>query len=212
MIKVILGKKINQLQRFNEQKHRLPVTFIEAGPCAIVDVKTKEKDGYWAVQLGFGGKKKGNIKKPQLGHLKKAGVKTPPRFLKEAKVSRDEAESLKLKVGKTIQVDEVFKVGDKIAVTGISKGKGFAGVMKRWKFAGGPATHGQSDRARAPGSIGGTTTPGRVYKGKKMAGRMGGKQVTVKGLKVVEIDSKENLLVVSGLVPGPKGGLLTIKL
>lgn len=211
MIKVILGKKINQSQRFNEQKYRFPVTLIEAGPCAIVDVKTKDKNGYWAVQLGFGGKKKENIKKPQLGHLTKAGVKTPPRFLKEAKVSKEDAESLKLKVGKTIKADEIFKVGDKIAVTGISKGKGFAGVMKRWKFAGGPATHGQSDRARAPGSIGGTTTPGRVYKGKKMAGRMGGNRATVKGLKVLEVDSTKNLLIVSGLVPGNKKSLLVIK-
>lgn len=206
MLKAILGEKINQTQRFTEKGKRIPVTLIKAGPCPVVQVKTETDDGYWAVQLGFSEKKSKHTTKPILGHFKKAGLKTTPRFLREIRSKIKE-----LKIRDIIKVGDVFKAGDKVAVTGISKGKGFAGVVKRWGFAGGPRTRGQSDRERAPGSIGQHTTPGRVHKGKKMAGRMGGNQVTVKGLKVVEIDKEKNLLLVKGLVPGAKKGLLIVK-
>lgn len=191
----------------------MPVTLIKAGPCFVVQVKTKDRDGYWSIQLGFDQRKEKSTTRPILGHLKKAGLKKIPRFLREIRIKKEQKTDRKqqLKMGDIVKVSDVFKVGDKVSVTGISKGKGFAGVVKRWGFAGGPRTHGQSDRERAPGSIGQTTTPGRVFKGKKMAGRMGGKRVTVKGLKVLEVDKEKNLLVVKGLVPGPKGGLLTIK-
>jgi len=206
MIKAILGEKIKQTRRFTEKGESIPVTFIETGPCPVVQMKTKDHDGYWAIQLGFGQKKAKKISKPILGHFKKAGLKKTPRFLREIRPKTKD-----LKTGDIIKVSDVFKAGDKVSVAGISKGKGFAGVVKRWGFAGGPRTHGQSDRERAPGSIGQTTTPGRVYKGKKMASRMGGEKVTTKGLKVVEVDEKNNLLIVKGLVPGAKGGLLIIK-
>lgn len=208
MINAILGKKLSQSQIFDEKNQRLPVTIVQAGPCIVTQFKTREKDGYDSVQLGFGTKKEKNIKKPQKGHLKKAGIKGKlPRFLKEAKLE----EETKLKLGDEVKAADLFKVGDSVEATGVSKGKGFAGVVKRWGFAGGPATHGQSDRERAPGSIGGTTTPGRVYKGKRMAGRMGQDTVTIKGLKVLEIDKEKHQLVILGLVPGAKGSLLVIK-
>lgn len=207
MPKAILGKKIDQSQRFDEKNNRFPITVIHADSCIVTQIRNQEKDGYESVQLGFDTKKEKNIKKPQKGHLKKAGIKEKtPRFFKEVELEKGE----KLKSGDTVKVADVLKVGDAVTVTSVSKGKGFAGVVKRWGFAGGPATHGQSDRERAPGSIGGTTTPGRVYKGKKMAGRMGQDTVTIKGLKVIELDEKKNHLIVSGLVPGAKGSLLII--
>lgn len=213
MIPGILGQKIDQTQRFTQEGKRIPVTLIKAGPCPLVQIKTDTEDGYWAVQLGFGEKKEKNTSKPILGHLKKAGFKKTPRFLREIRVDSKQltANSKQLKVGKAIKVTDVFKAGDKVTVTGVSKGKGFAGVVKRWGFAGGPRTHGQSDRERAPGSIGQTTMYGRVHKGKKMPGRMGGERVTIKGLRVIKIDEKKNLLVVKGLVPGAKKSLLIIQ-
>jgi len=213
MLNVILGEKIDQTRRFTEKGKSIPVTLIKAGPCPVVQIKTKDDEGYWAIQLGFGSKKAKKTTKPILGHLKKAGLKKRPRFLREIRVDEKEGKKLadEVKPGGEISVKDVFKVGDKIMVTGISKGKGFAGVVKRWGFAGGPRTHGQSDRERAPGSIGQTTTPGRVHKGKKMPGRMGNERVTIKGLKVIEIDEEKNLLVIKGLVPGAKKGLLMIK-
>lgn len=200
MINTILGTKIKQTQKFTSEGVRIPVTLIQAGPCFVVQVK----EG--AIQLGLGEKKEKRTKKPILGHIKKAGLKDIPRFLREVKVKET-----KLKPGAEIKVSNIFKPGDLVNVIGTSKGKGFAGVVKRWGFAGGPRTRGQSDRERAPGSIGATTTPGRVLKGKKMAGRMGGERVTVKNLTVVDIDPKNNLLAVKGLVPGARGGLLIIK-
>lgn len=187
---------------------RIPVTLVKVGPCVVTQVKSSEKDGYWAVQLGFGNKKTTSITKPQLGHLKDAikDTKVAPRFLREVKLSKDP----ELKVGQEINISDVFKKGDLVSVTGISKGKGFAGVVKRWGFAGGPRTHGQSDRLRAPGSIGQGTTPGRVHKGKKMAGRMGAERVTVKNLVVVEVDAEKNELKLSGPIPGGLGGLIMI--
>ncbi|MGB9706855.1 MAG: 50S ribosomal protein L3 [Microgenomates group bacterium] len=205
MVSAILGTKIEQTQKFTEDGKRIPVTKIKAGPCWVVQIKTPKNDGYSALQLGFGEKK--NITKPLGGHLRGAGLKTAPLYLKEVKISPDEVE--KFKLGQEIKAKEVFKIGDKVKVTGWSKGKGFTGVVKRWHFKGGPRTHGQSDRERAPGSIGQRTTPGRVYKGKKMAGRAGGEKVTVSGLIVTDIG--EDILEVKGLVPGPKNGLLIVQ-
>jgi len=207
MLNTIFGTKKGMSQTF-VQDTRVPVTFVNTEPCVVTHIKSGEKDGYWSVQLGFGEKRIKKISKPQKGHLR--GVikgKFAPRFLREVKVDKKP----KYKVGDTVSVSDVFKKGDVVAVTGISKGKGFAGVMKRWGFAGGPRTHGQSDRQRAPGSIGQGTTPGRVHKGKKMGGRMGHEQVTVKNIIVVDVDEKENLLSLSGPVPGIPGGILTIK-
>lgn len=187
---------------------RLPVTRVKAGPCIVTQIKRLEKDGYWAVQLGFGEKKIKNVSKPLKGHLKGAiKGKKAPRFLREVRLSGEPG----FKVGDSISVSDIFKKGDVVAVTGTSKGKGFAGVVKRWGFAGGPRTHGQSDRERAPGSIGQGTTPGRIWKGKKMAGRMGGQRVTIKNLIVVDVDAKSDSLAVSGPVPGTPGSLVIIK-
>lgn len=207
MVNTILGQKQEMSQTF-VQETRVPVTLVKAGPCVVTQIKKEDKDGYWAVQLGFGEKKIKNVTKPMQGHLK--GVikkKIAPRFLREVRLT----EKPKFKVGDKVKVSDVFSEGDVITITGTSKGKGFAGVMKRWGFAGGPRTHGQSDRQRSPGSIGQGTTPGRVHKGKKMPGRMGGETVTVKSIKVVSIDSEKDEMMVSGPVPGPRKGFLIIK-
>lgn len=201
----ILGLKIEQSQRFDDKGVRIPVTIIEAGPCYVVAVKQLDKDGYNALQLGFGVKREKNITKPILGHIKKAGIKTNPRFLKEIKVSENV-----LKPGDIINVSEVFQIGDMVDVVGTSRGRGFTGVVKRHHFKGGPRTHGQSDRERAPGSIGQTTTPGRVYKGKRMAGRSGGERVTVRNLKVFNVDGSTNKLIVRGIIPGTRNSLVII--
>lgn len=217
----ILGKKINQTQTFNEKGERLPQTIIDVSSCYLIGIKTPESHGYWAVKLGMGYKK--NIKKPVFGELKQAGIKTPLAFLKEIRLKRlskvkfveesgkkgVEVNGVKVFIGDSINPQKFFIQGEKVTISGISKGKGFQGVVKRHGFAGGPRTHGQSDRERAPGSIGQTTTPGRVYKGKRMAGRMGGERITIKNLKVIAV--KEDQLVVKGLVPGPKGSWLEIK-
>ena len=201
MLQGFLGKKIGMTQIFREDGRVVPVTVIEAGPCVVTQVKTLENDGYEAVQLGFGDVKRRN--KPQAGHLKNSKLS---RYLRE--VSTDDTSEFE--VGQTIGVD-IFEAGEKIDVIGKSKGRGFAGVMKRWNFGGGPRTHGQSDRARAPGSIGGGTTPGKVYKGLKMAGHMGNRRITVKGLEIVEIDSERNLLLVKGGIPGATNSLVQIR-
>ena len=187
---------------------RVPVTWITVGPCVVTQIKNPDTDGYWAVQLGFGKKEIKNITKPLQGHLR--GVtqeKKAPRFLREIRLEAKPD----FKVGDVLKLVDVFKIGDLVNVTGISKGKGFAGVVKRWHFAGGPKTHGQSDRLRAPGSIGQGTTPGRVYKGKHMAGRMGQDRITVKNLIVAEMDSEKDKIALSGPVPGSTGSLLLIK-
>lgn len=207
MINTLLGLKAKMGATYVEDT-RIPVTYVVAGPCVVTQIKSQDKDGYWAVQLGFGEKRIKNVTKPLLGHLR--GVikgKKAPRFLREVRLS----EKPTYKVGDQIKVSDIFKKGDVVSVTGISKGKGFAGVVKRYHFSGGPRTHGQSDRERAPGSIGQGTTPGRVYKGKKMAGRMGQDRVTIKNLVVVDVDDEKNLLAISGSLPGAKGNLLVIK-
>lgn len=211
MITAIIGIKINQSQSFTPEGKRIPVTSILAGPCIVVNTKTEDKDGYNAVQLGLGQRRVITVTKPEIGNLKKAGLdKTPPRFLKEVRIS-NLGNLGDLSPGTEIKVGEIFTAGDTVQVTGISKGKGFQGVVKRHHFRGGPKTHGQSDRERAPGAIGSTTTPGRVYKGKRMAGRMGNDKVTLKNLKVVAVDSEKNILTISGLVPGGRNALLVIK-
>lgn len=206
MMNALLGKKLQMSTRFDKRGVRAPVTLVEAGPCPVVQIKTEKSDTYFAVQIGFGAKKLKRTTKPILGHVKKAGLSQTPRFLREVRLS----EKPDFKVGDVLKVGDIFSPGDRILVTGISKGKGFAGVMKRWGFSGGPATHGQSDRKRAPGSIG-TQGVARVLPGKKMPGRMGGAKVAVSGLTVINVDPKANLLIVKGAVPGPKGGLVVIK-
>jgi len=206
MINTILGTKVKMSQVFLDNK-RIPVTVVKAGPCVVTQVKTEKKDGYSAVQLGFGEKKSKNTNNAQIGHLKLKKDTKPSRYIREVEMEKEE----NFKVGDQVTVAEIFSEGDTVQVTGVSKGKGFAGVVRRWDFAGGPKTHGQTDRHRAPGSIGQGTTPGRVWKGKKMAGRMGSDTVTVKNLKVVGIDTKANELKVSGPIPGSNGTLLKIK-
>lgn len=202
MIHGLIGRKLGMTQIFDEQGLARPVTVIEAGPCVVTQIRSTEKDGYEAVQVGYGIAKK--LNKPQQGHVRASGhqVKT----LREFKA--DDYSSVE--VGNVFKAD-TFAEGDIIDVTGTSKGRGFQGGMKRHGFRGGPKTHGQSDRARAPGSIGSSATPGRVMKGKRMAGQMGNERVTVQNLKVLRIDVERNLLLVEGSVPGPNQGTLLIK-
>ena len=200
MIPGIIGKKIGISQIFDANGKAEAVTVIEAGPCTITQIKTAAKEGYEALQLGFGNAKK--LTKAEQGHLKELGK------LKELKEFRVES-TAEAKVGDKVDVS-LLKTGDFVNVIGVSKGKGFAGVVKRHGFHGGPKTHGQTDRERGPGAIGATTSPGRVLKGMRMAGHMGHEQVTVKGLKVYKTDPEHNLLLVQGAVPGVKNGLLLI--
>ncbi len=206
MLKGLLGKKIGMTQIFDDNGAAIPVTVIEAGPCYVTQVRDVEGDGYSAVQLGFGEIKPKRLTGGQLGHLKRNDL-PPLRYLREFRTNKKEAE---VKAGDQVTV-EVFEVGDHVDVTGTSKGRGFAGVVKRYGFSGGPKTHGQSDRQRAPGSIGATSGTARVFKGKRMPGHMGNRRVTSQNLKVVLVDEERNLIGVRGAVPGPKGGLLVIK-
>jgi large subunit ribosomal protein L3 len=201
-MKGILGKKVGMTQVFDESGEVTPATIIEAGPCYVTQIKTVKRDGYQAIQLGFGEAKR--LNKPEQGHLPK-GVPNL-RYLQEIKVDDVSA----YKIGQKIDAS-VFTPGEFVDVTGTSKGKGFAGAMKRHGFGGGPATHGQSDRARATGSVGAGSTPGRVFKGKRMPGHMGSQRSTVQNLRVVLVDPERNLLAVEGAVPGGKGGLVTVK-
>lgn len=233
-MKGILGKKVGMTRIFDESGEVVPVTVIEAGPCFVTLIRTEERDGYRALQLGFEEivsaddyhedraarlRAQRKLTRGQLGHLglletdeehprrKHLGTDIPPlRYLRELRL-KDPSE---FEEGQRITV-EVFAVGDHVDVTGISKGRGFAGAVKRYGFRGGPRTHGQSDRLRAPGSIGAATTPGRVHKGKHMPGHMGDERVTVQNLEVVYVDPDRNLLLVKGSVPGSRNGLLLIK-
>lgn len=200
-IEGILGRKLGMTQVFEADGTAVPVTVIDASPCTVVQVKTKERDGYEAVQLGFGSRKR--VNSPLKGHMKDLGAF---RYLREVRVDNINEWQVGKKVG-----CEIFEPGDLVDVSGPSKGRGFAGVMKRHGFRGGPKTHGQSDRARAPGSIGSGTDPGRVIKGLKMAGHMGTGQVTVKNLKVVRSDPERGILMVRGAVPGNEGVLLKVR-
>ncbi len=206
MLQTILGKKLYMTSRFDSNGTRVPVTVIAAEPNTILAVRTQEKDGYSSAQIGTGQSKHTN--KPMLGHIKKANLEKAPRFIKETRVTEELLTDVQ--AGQSIAIADVVKSGDLVDIQGVSKGKGFQGGIKRWGFHGGPASHGQSDRHRAPGSIGSGTTPGRVYKGKKMAGQMGAAQVTVKKLTVFDIDDKEGKLEVMGSVPGPNNGFLVI--
>ncbi len=205
MVSSLLGTKIGQSQAFTQEGKRIPVTHIQAGPCWVIAIT--DAGSYQSLQLGFGSRK--NLTKALSGHIKKTGLDIKPRFLREIRIT-DAASIEGLIPGSEVTVGNVFAPGDVIRVTGISKGKGFAGVVKRHGFRGGPRTHGQSDRERAPGSIGQTTTPGRVYRGKRMAGRMGHETVTSRGLRVVSVDPQKHILTVKGLVPGAKKGLLIV--
>ncbi|MCL5019452.1 MAG: 50S ribosomal protein L3 [Patescibacteria group bacterium] len=200
----LIGKKTYQTQGFLQNGTRVPLSAVSVSDNLISQVKTADKDGYNSLQIGLGIKKKPN--KALAGHGKKAGLDKTPRFLKEIRV--DDVTGFEL--GAKIDTNEIFKPGDIVDVTGVSKGKGFAGGVKRWGFHGGPRTHGQSDRERAPGSIGQTTTPGRVYKGKKMAGKMGDTTTTVRNLEVIEITA-DGVILIKGLIPGPQGAIVVIK-
>jgi large subunit ribosomal protein L3 len=202
MVKGLLGKKLGMIQVFDEDRRLVPVTVIEAGPCGIVQVKKMSSDGYEAVQIGFKDVPERKLTKPQVGHLKKTGT----RLWRHLKEVRSEGES---QVNSLVHVD-IFSEGELIDVQGISKGKGFQGVIKRHHYAGGPASHGSMFH-RAPGSIGASSFPSRVLKNKKLPGQMGNKQITLKGLRVVGVKQEENILLVSGSVPGPVGGVVLVR-
>ncbi len=200
----LIGIKTYQKQGFLQDGQRVPLTVVNVMGNVITQIKKSDKEGYNSLQLGIGINKK--AKKQTVNHAKNAGLENTPRFFKEIRVEDTEGASL----GQEVKALEVFAPGDIVDVTGISKGKGWAGGVKRWNFKGGPKTHGQSDRERAPGSIGQTTTPGRVYKGKKMAGRMGQDTVTVKNLEIIQV-SDDGVLLIKGLVPGSLEGLVLVK-
>jgi len=204
-IEGLLGKKLGMMQRFAESGEVEGVTVLEAGPCRVVQVKTAARDGYDAVQLGFDEIPARKVNQPQRGHQKNAGG-AYYRYLREFAID----EPGELAVGAQVAAD-VFKPGDRVDVTAVSKGRGFAGGVKRHGFHGGPKTHGQSDRHRAPGSMGATTTPGKTYKGQRMAGHMGAKQVTVQNLLVVEANADRGVLMLKGAVPGAINGLVRIR-
>jgi large subunit ribosomal protein L3 len=204
-VKAILGKKVGMTQVFNERGEAVAVTVIEAGPCYITQVKTVEQDGYNAAQLGFEEVDRRKLTGGELGHLSRQDL-PPLRYLREIPLGEND----EVEAGQSVRVD-VFEVGDYVDVVGFSKGRGFAGGMKRHGFSGGPKTHGQSDRHRAPGSIGGTTHTSKVWKGQRMPGRMGNERVTVQNLRVELVDPERNLLAVHGSVPGARGGLVEIK-
>ncbi|MDD5369180.1 MAG: 50S ribosomal protein L3 [Anaerolineaceae bacterium] len=204
-MKGLIGKKIGMTQIFDEAGVAIPVTIVEAGPCYVTQVCTVESEGYSAVQLGFQEVKPKRLAGGELGHLKRNNL-PPLKYLREFR-----AKAVELKQGDKVTVDQAFTVGDRVDVIGTSKGKGFQGGVKRYHFRGGPATHGQSDRERGPGSRGSGTTPGRVFKGARGPGHMGDDRVTAQNLKVVLVDGERNLLGIRGAVPGGKGGLLLIK-
>lgn len=200
----LLGKKIGMTQIFNEAGQWIGVTAVELGPCSVIMKKTKDSDGYEAVQLAYEEAKETKFSKPYQGHFKKKNKKVH-RYLKEFKTQR--LEDLDLN---DVFTAETFEAGDYVDVVGLAKGKGFQGVMKKYNFGGGAASHGCSISHRAPGSIGQCTYPGRVFKGKKMAGRMGGKQITTKNLKIVHVDPEKNLVLIQGSVPGATGSVVTV--
>ena len=206
MVQDFFATKICQSQAFDEGGKRLTITRLRVSPATVLQVKTEEKDGYQVLKIGFREVVLEKLKKPAKGIFQKTGLKKGFRVIKELWGT-----DLQAQVGDQIKFSDVFKNGDLISVASKSRGKGFTGVMKRWGFAGGPRTHGQSDRQRSPGSIGGTTTPGRVVKGKKMPGRSGGQTTTIQRLKVLQIDEAGGEVIISGLVPGSRGSLIRIR-
>jgi large subunit ribosomal protein L3 len=205
MVQGIIGRKVGMTTVFSPEGTAIPVTVVEAGPCYVTQVRTPENEGYSAIQLGFEEVPARKLTKPERGHLGAKGV-PPLRHLREFKIGEGPIPA----VGAKVDVG-MFHPGELVDVVGTSKGKGFAGVVKRHHFRGGPKTHGQSDRHRAPGSMGATTTPGRVLKGQRMAGHMGNQRVTIKDLTVVRAEPERNLLLLKGAVPGPRTGLLLIR-
>ena len=204
MKKGLIGKKVGMTQIFDEKGMIIPVTVIEAGPCVVSQVKTEETDGYNSIQLGFGAIKESKVNKPERGHFTKANI-APARYLREFRVDSIED----VKVGDELKAD-IFMAGDKIDIQGTSKGKGFQGVIKRHNQSRGPMGHG-SMYHRRPGSMGSTSTPGRVYKGKNLPGHMGYETVTVQNLEIVKVDLDKNVILIKGSVPGNKGAILKIK-
>ncbi len=203
-LKALLGQKVGMTQIFDAQGQIVPVTVVQAGPCFVTQVIEKEKHGYSAVQVAYGEMRTKWVTKPHAGQFKKAGV-APVRWMREFRT-----EKTGFQIGHTLKAD-VFSPGDYVDVHGVSKGKGFAGTMKRHNFRGGPATHGQSDRARAPGSIGSNTYPGHVWKGQRMSGHLGCETVTVQHLEVIQVDPAKDLLLIRGALPGTKESLLIIE-
>jgi len=204
-MKGLIGKKLGMTSVFTEDGQSVPCTLIEAGPCYVTAVKTKDNDGYTALQLGFTERKEKRLARPQAKNFKKKNLPVL-RFLKEV---RDYEGAEEFKVGDILKAD-VFKEGDTVKVTSKSKGKGFQGVVKRHGFGGGSVTHGQSDRLRAPGSIGASSYPSRVFKGQRMAGRTGGNQVSIRNLKIVKVIAESNLILIKGAVPGAISGIVEI--
>ncbi|MCB7128769.1 MAG: 50S ribosomal protein L3 [Candidatus Brocadiales bacterium] len=204
MIGALLGKKLGKTQVFRDDGVRVPVTVIEVGPCNVLQVKTPDRDGYSALQLGFDNRKEKSVTKPHIGHTKKAGT-GPKRFIREVAYDGEPA----VEIGQTLKVD-MFEGAEKVDVIGLSKGKGFQGPMKRWGFSGVPMTHGHV-KPRMLGSIGCSAYPSRVWKGRKMAGHMGQARVTVQNLEVVRVDKERNLLLLKGAVPGADGGYVIIR-
>lgn len=201
----LIGKKLGMTRIFDERGNSIPVTVIETGPCYVTEIRTADKNGYDAIQLGFIDKPQKQVNKPEAGHFKKANV-APQRFIREFRTFKNASE---LKLGDVVKAD-IFKAGDKIKVIGVSKGKGFQGVMKRHHFGGGSTTHGQSDRRRAPGSVGGSSYPSRVWKGMRMAGQMGNARVSLRNLKIVKVDVENNIVMVGGGVPGARNGIVIL--
>lgn len=202
----LLGRKIGMTNLYSNDGKTIPVTIVEAGPCPVVEVRTMEKDGYEAVQLGFGEKKEKNVNKPEMGNFKKKNL-SPLKFLKEF----DNFDINNVKIGDIIKAD-LFTEGEKVKIVGTSKGKGFQGVVKRHNFGGvGGRTHGQHNRQRSPGSIGASSYPSRVFKGTRMAGRLGGTQVSVKNSQIIKIDIEKNLVFVKGAVPGAVNSIVEIR-
>ncbi len=202
----IVGEKLGMTQVFTDDARAVPVTVIKAGPCYVTQVKTESVDGYNAIQISFGGVKPNRVNKPDAGHFAKAGV-APARHLVEVRVDSTDG----FEVGQTIDLGASFTKGARADVTGVSKGKGFQGVMKRHNFKGQGASHGNHKKHRAPGSIGACATPARVFKGMKMAGRMGGDRTTILNLEIVDVDTQNGLIVLGGAVPGPKGAVVIVR-
>ena len=202
---MLLGRKLGMTSIFSQTGEYVPCTVIEAGPCAVVQVRSKEKDGYTAVQIGFEDIPERKVSQPQIGHFKKSGV-SPKRHLREFR-----SETVTLTPGEILTVDSILKKGDKVKVSGTSKGRGFQGVMKRHHFSGvGMSSHGQSDRQRHPGSIGSTSFPSRVFKGMRMAGRMGGTTISIRNLEVLDVMPEQNLLIIKGSIPGSINSIVEI--
>lgn len=204
MQKAIIGKKIGMTQLFDEKGNVVPVTVVEAGPCVVSQVKTIENDGYEAVQVGYGDLKASKVNKPMKGHFAKGDV-APKKYLREFRL----ADITALNVGNIIKAD-TFAEGDKVDVAGTSKGKGTAGVIKRWNFGRLKESHGTGPVHRHAGSLGACSSPSRVFKGKKLAGHLGSERVTVQNLSVVKVDAENNIIAIKGAIPGPKGGIVTI--